>query len=165
MRIALLGGNSYQYAFAPSYAQANGKGYITQDELLGADASGQGRTLKPAQVKALKSDIQDYIRAGVPVPADKLELARQYAIVDAMEYDGPVEEGSRSSNPLDFISNIVDRGADIVSDITAAKRAPARQVGPTAAPGPDNTALIVTSAVAGVALLAVAMRGKRRGRR
>lgn len=161
MRIALLGGNSYQYAFAPSYAQANGKGYITQNELLGAEASGQGRTLKPAQVKALKSDIQNYIRAGVPIPADKLELARQYAIVDAMEYSGPVEEGSRSSNPLDFISNIVDRGADIVSDITAAKRAPARQASPAAAAGTDNTALIVTGAVAGVALLAVAMRPKR----
>jgi len=165
MRIALLGGNSYQYAFAPSYAQANGKGYITGNQLLGAEASTQGRELKPAEVVALKDDIANYIRMDVPVPADKLELARQYGIVQALNYTGPVEEGSRSSNPLDFISNIVNRGADIVEDITSARRTPGQATTvPATAGAPDNTALIVGGTIAGVALLAVAMRSKKRRR-
>lgn len=148
MKIAFMGGNSYQYAFAPSYAQANGKGYITGAQLLGA-------TEVPMTVKQAQEAVAYYKSIGAEdeIPLDVLNLAAQ--------------GGSGSQQPLDFISNIINKGAQIVSDITGAKKTTSTSTETAGVPatttgGKDNTALIVTGAVAGVALLAVAMSGKKR---
>lgn len=121
MRIALLGGNSYQYAFTPSYVRANSHGYITGKQLLGADV----------------------VANGDPT-------------------------GSGSNPVFDFFSNIVNKGAEIVEDITGARKTTvettAIQQAAAEKQARDNTALIITGAVAGVAVLAVAMAGKRRRR-
>jgi hypothetical protein len=121
MKIALLGGNSYQYAFAPSYVRANGRGYISRDQLLG----------------------QDVVANGDPT-------------------------GSGSNPVFDFFTNVLDKGAAIVEDITGARRAAvettAAQQAAAEQQARDNTALIVTGAVAGAAVLAVVMAGRKRRR-
>jgi hypothetical protein len=124
MRIALLGGNSYQYAFAPSYVRANGRGYISRDQLLGQDVAAA---------------------------------------------NGEIPTGSGSNPVFDFLNNILNKGAAVVEDITGARttavEATAAQQVAAEKQARDNTALIVTGAIAGVAVLAVMAAGKKRKRR
>ena len=142
MKIALLGGNGYQYAFQPSYVHANGRGYISGDQLLGATAKNLEITPERAH------EIADSLRAqGEPVPADIATLERQY-------------KGERAYN-------VVDKGLDLATGLFnqfTGKKTPAStpQMQKQAT---DNTALIITGAVAGVAVLAVMMTGKKRRRR
>lgn len=147
MRIALLGGNSYQYAFKPSYAQANGKGYITGNQLLGQT---------DAEIRQGAIDSIAWLESqGKPVSAELRAIA-------AGKDPANTASGSGSNPVFGFIENLLDAGQSIVSDITGAKKPPTNGNG--VATKTDNTALVVTAAVAGVALLAVAMSKKPRRR-
>lgn len=157
MKIALLGGNSYQYAFKPSYAQANGKGYITGDELLGAAAA----------TTITKQDALDTVAYYKSIGAEK-EIPLDILAIAQGPDDGSTKT-EKATNVLGFISNIFEKGAGIVSDITGAKntsaQTSAQQQALLTQQSKDNTALIVTGAVAGVALLAVVMSKKPSRRR
>lgn len=122
MKLTMLGGNAYRYGFAPAYIKANGKGYITGRELLGADTA------------------------------------------DTTDQTDPAKTAQGGNQALDFFTNLINKGAEVVDDITGVKKntVPAQQQ--QAAPK-DNTVLIVGAGIAGVALLAIAMRNKKRRRR
>ncbi len=146
MKIALLGGNSYAYAFAPSYAHANGRGYIRQSDLLGAQASEIPLTPEYAY-----ETVKDMKRRGEPVPANLQALADQHA----------AERGERVYSVIDKGMGLIDKGLGLFSD----KKSPAStpEMGQQAS---DNTALIITGAVAGVAVIGVMLAtGKKKGRR
>lgn len=114
MKIALLGGNGYQYAFAPSYARANGRGVIGQRELLG-------------QTEAATGTMSD--------------KDRRYGVFTEL-----VGLGEKA---LDTFAGRTKPAA------TPEMETEAR----------DNTALVVTGVVAGVAVLAVMLSGRKRKRR
>lgn len=136
MKIALLGGNAYQYASAPSYVHANGKGYITGNQLLGATASAV--TITPEMALEMEAE---YKAAGQPVPANIKALADQYRSEAKWNFAGRLV--SLAEKGLDTLT-----GKQTTTDTDAQAR--------------DNTALIVTGMVAGVAVLAVIMSTKKK---
>lgn len=145
MKIALLGGNSYEYAFAPSYIHANGKGYISQNDLMGAEARAVDVT--PEYAAQLERDLK---AEGKPVPANVAELAAEYRRTKANNVFSIIDKGM----------GLVDKGLGLFST----KGQPAATTD-MAGRSQDNTALIIIGGVAGVAVLATVLATKKKKRR
>ena len=147
MRIALLGGNGYQYANAPSYVRANGRGVITQRDLFGADATAIAVTYTPAMAYA---DAKALRAAGEPVPANVQALADQH-------------EKDRRYDVFSTITGLAEKGLAFGEKIVGGKQ----QSGDSnAGRSTDNTALIIIGGVGAVAVISVLMAtGKKKRRR
>lgn len=145
MKIALLGGNGYQYANAPSYVHANGRGYIGCDDLLGATAREIEYTPKLAY--EIEKELE---RKGEPVPANIRQMANVYR----------EQRGEKAYNIAEQGMTLVNKGLDLISG----KKAPAA-TGDMSQRSSDNTALIIIGGVGAVAILGVLLSTKKKGRR
>lgn len=145
MKIALLGGNGYQYANAPSYVHANGRGYIGCDDLLGTTAREILYTPELAYNLAKDMDAR-----GEPVPEIVRELADEYK----------AQKGEKVYNIVDKGMTLVDKGLGFFLD----RKEPAATVDMSQRSS-DNTALIIIGGVGAVAILGVLLSTKKKGRR
>jgi len=145
MRIALLGGNGYSYANAPSYVHANGRGYIRQDDLLGATAREIAYT--PELAYQTQKDLE---AQGQPVPANIRAMADQYKV------DRRYELAERGTG-------LLEKGFEFITNLTDGKKSTPGD--PNAASASDNTALIIIGGVGAVAVLGVLLSTKKKTRR
>lgn len=145
MKIALLGGNGYMYANAPSYVHANGRGYIRQSDLLGEDATSITYTPEMAY-----NDAKEMSARGEKVPANVQALADQY-------------EKERRYTFLDKGMTLIGQGLELGKQIVGGKQTTADT---NASRSSDNTALIIIGGVGLVAVIGVMLASKKKsGRR
>lgn len=145
MKIALLGGNCYSYANAPSYVHANGRGCITQRELMGDDSYASPATTPQAAYE----EVQYYKSRGWEPNPESVALAKQYT-------------GDRVYSTIEKGMTLAEKGIGLVQQITG-KSTPTTD--PNAGRSGDNTAMIIIGGVAAVAVISVILASKKKSRR
>jgi hypothetical protein len=119
MKIALLGGNGYQYAFAPSYVRANGRGYISRDQLLGQDVAANGEMPTGSGSSPVYDFLNNILNKGAAIVED-ITGAREAAVDTAAVQQAAAQQQARDNTALIVTGAVA--GAAVLAVVMAGRK-------------------------------------------